>query len=205
MLLDNTQAIRGMVKTPATQLVRKGLARPGLMGLGARFMRVDLEEMTDASMPARLYSGSPTPLVTRRGGATFFSDMTDKKVARIRAGGRGRIVDFEELTDAKVPARLFSQGLTPLVTRRSGLGDFTDASSPTGTSSDVSTIMTAVNSEAGFLTNLFRGIQGKPPLPTGVTAPTVNVGLNLESLRPLAVPAALALGAWFFLGRRRRR
>jgi len=85
-----------------------------------------------------------------------------------------------------------------------GLGDALDPSAPGDTSSTVSTLMTAINSEAGFLTNLVRAQQGKPPLPPQATAPSVNVGFNLDSLRPLAVPLAVGLGAWLLLRRRRR-
>lgn len=63
--------------------------------------------------------------------------------------------------------------------RLSGLGDFQmDPSSPPVTSSDVSTLMTAFNAEAGYLTNLYRANAGLPPLPAYATQPGVTVGLD---------------------------
>ncbi len=188
MLLDNTQLIRGIgVKTPDTQLVRKGYAARGLMGFGFN----PSEELTDAMTPEQLFIRGVTPIVTRR---PFFAQAPSSRARR----------QVRELTALGVPRALYSTG-APIVTRRgfAGLGD--DVSAPGATSSNVSTLMTAVNSEIGYLVNLARAQQGKAPLPDQLSAPAVRVGIDTSSLAPLApVGVALVIG-WFILGSRRRR
>lgn len=85
----------------------------------------------------------------------------------------------------------------------SGLGDVlpADPSQPAGTTVDMSTAMTAINSEATYLLNLARVQAGLQPLPTNLAAPTVNFGLSQDTMLLLA---ALGIGFAVFHKKRRR-
>ncbi len=63
-------------------------------------------------------------------------------------------------------------------------------------------VITAVNSEAVFLLNLYRSATGQAPLPPQSTAPTVNVGLSPEAKNMLMI-AGVGLLAVFLLAKKR--
>lgn len=132
------------------------------------------EELTDAHAPGSLYT-TATPVATRRG----------------LAGAA------EELTDAMMPPEIYANA-TPLATNRRGLGRLGDVNpDPSATS-----VMTAINSEIGWLVNLARAQQGKPPLPDQAGAPSVRVGVDFSSLKPLVPFAATGAILWLIFRRR---
>lgn len=74
--------------------------------------------------------------------------------------------------------------------RRHNLGGIFDMSgdpaATEGTSINAGT-MTAINSEAVFIANLWRSMTGQAPLPAQSAAPSVNVGLTAEAKNMLLI------------------
>lgn len=66
--------------------------------------------------------------------------------------------------------------------RLNGLFDGTQDATAAPGSTDMQTILTGINMEAGYFTNLIRGWQGLPPLPASVVNPGVQVGLDKNTM-----------------------
>ena len=67
--------------------------------------------------------------------------------------------------------------------------------------SNPQSMVTALNSEALYLTNLWRQARGLPPVNPSLSAPTVNVGLSPEAKQMLMV-GGIGLVALLLLRRR---